>query len=52
MRPSSPLVPHLAAAHAIGDPAAAARHSGMAISLPLQQLQHDGEQQMQEGQCY
>lgn len=48
MRPSSPLVPHLAAAHTVGDLAAAARHSGMAISLPLQQLQHDGAQAVSE----
>jgi hypothetical protein len=44
MRPSSPCAPTLPAMHAAGDPVADARHSGMGISLPLQQLQHDGEQ--------
>jgi hypothetical protein len=42
MRPSSPQL--TAAAHAAGDSAAAARHPGAAVYLPLQQLQHDGEQ--------
>ena len=34
MRPSSPYAPTLPAVQAVGDPAAAARHSGMATSLP------------------
>ena len=44
MRPSSPYAPILPAVHVAGEASAAARHSGMAIPLPLQQLQHDGEQ--------